>query len=125
MPSKRTEIREALKSVLGAAVSYPVYAGRSIDGRDEIEFANVYLTAGDSAYEGLRQNREDLLVVAYRTAEDLDDDAIDQKSEVLETAMVPQIIGGGIHGLIYTGYEYVDADERGFSGIDLKYTVFY
>lgn len=125
MANERKTIRDAIKAVLDAAVGYPVYAGRDIDGRDESEYVNVYLTSGDSAYEGLLQHREDALVISYRTNEDLDDDDIDLKSDALELALVPQVIGGGIRGLIYSGYEYSDKDERGFNGIDLKYTVFY
>lgn len=123
--SRRTEIRNAIKNRLVAAVPYDVFASRDIDAREETEFANVFFIDGDSGYEGLQRKNESNLVIAYRNTDLIDDDFIDSRGDEIQSAIESAPFGDEMSGIFYVGFEYLDEQERGFSGIALRFTVIY
>jgi hypothetical protein len=126
MSNDRKQIRDALVAILTAAAICPVYAGRDVDGRDEDEFANVYLARGASEQQVTHSTDEAELVIAYRNKEQLTDDVIDEKGDALIADISPQCLSDiGVRGIIYNGFEYLEDSSRDFSGIDFTYTVYY
>ena len=125
MSNNRGLIRDAVRATLQPLFSFPVYADRKVDGREETEFINAYLVDGDVEREGLRDRTTAVLAIAYRTEADATDDEIDVISDQIETAMTPQVLGDLASGLLYDGFEYLDERERGFSGITLRFSVVY
>lgn len=126
MSNNRKQIRDALVAILSAVASYPVYSGRDVDGREEDEFANVYLARGTSEQEITHSTDEAELVIAYRNKEQLTDDELDEKGDALIADITPQCLSDiGARGIIYNGFEYLEDSVRDFSGIDFTYTVYY
>lgn len=125
MLGKRKIIRAAIKDRIEAAVAYPVYASRDIDAREEVEFANVYFIDGVVEYAGLARQSESNLEIAYRNKEELDDDFIDDHGDEIQAAIESAPFGDEMSGILYVGFEYLDERERGFSGITLRFTVYY
>lgn len=125
MPSKRTEIREAIKQRLIASLAYSVFAGRNVDATELTEFANVYITEGEAVYSGIKQSHESFLVISYRNASDLTDDELDVYGDEVQAAIASEGFGDVMSGIIYTGFAYLEERERDFDGIDIRYTIYY
>jgi len=125
MLGSRTAIRNVVKARVDDAVNYPVFASRDIDGREEQEFANVYFADGDVTYEGLQRNSESNLVIVYRNSGEINDDFIDLRGDEIQAAIESEPFGDEMRGILYTGFEYLDDQERSFSGIELRFTVYY
>lgn len=126
MSGERKIIRDSVVAALAASLEIPVFASRILDGRDESEFINVFIPQGDAEYSGIQLQNQSSMVVAYRTTDQLDDDQLDEKGdEIIEVIQPHGIAPEVVHGIIYVGYEYVDDASRGFSGIEIKYTVHY
>lgn len=125
MLGSQKQIRNAIRERIATAVTYPVFASRDIDAREESEFANVFFTVGDVAYEGLQQRNESNLVVIYRNSDEIDDDFIDSRGDEIQSAIISSPFGDEMSGILYAGFEYLDDQERSFSGIELRFTVYY
>ena len=125
MSGNRSAIREAVKDRLTAAVAYPVFASRDIDATEATEFANVFFTYGEVVYEGMQRQNESILTIAYRNKTQIDDDFIDLRGNEIQAAIESSPFGDEMSGILYTGFEYLDEQERDFSGISLRFTVYY
>lgn len=125
MSNKRGLIRDAIRDLLEPLFSFPVYAGRDVDGCEVPEFINVYLPAGDVEHAGLQKSTTAILAVGYRIQNVVTDDELDIVADKIEAAMKPQVLGDLASGMLYDGFEYLDERERGFDGITLRFNVVY
>lgn len=125
MQNERKAIRDAITEVLESVLDFPVFSGRSIDGRDLTEFVNVYITDGEVFSEGLGSRTEASVLICYRTVDELTDDQLDEKSDPIAEAIESYDFGGVMQGIVPAGFEYLDERERGYDGITLRFLVIY
>lgn len=123
--ASRAEVRAALVALVSGVVSCPVTAARFIDDPGA-EYVNIFIADGQTEYDGLRQRKFAELTVSYRNQALLEDDAIDIAVQPIEAAITPQSLSdAGVSGVVSSGFEYLDDAGREYSGIDLKYTIYY
>lgn len=126
MAGERKIIRDAVKSIVGQAANVVCYSSRRVDAREELNFINVYFESGEIQFDGIKGFTTAQIVVSYNSIELLEDDDIDQVADVLHEALGSHEIAPHlVQGFSPAGWDYIDDRERAFSGINLRYTVYY
>ena len=126
MPTSRKQIRNAVKGMVKDVVSAPVFCRRMVDAKGLDQFVTIYMAAGDITDNGLSRFTVATLSVCIYGNIYADDDVLDAMADTLQAQLeTDPVLGGLVHGMNLSGFEYPNDDEQQFSTLVLNYTVHY
>lgn len=123
MPTRK-DVRDKAKAQIQALYSGAVHTGRIVYDTNISEYINVFMLDGTVEEDGLVPHTNATLVLGIHKSGPVTDDDLDELGAVAEQGLMSDpSLGGLVHGIRSTGFEYAPREEGQFEHLYLLYTI--